>query len=239
VPVSAFERVKNVPPQGTQFWNRRVIEIAAIDHSDLFHDSPRTSVRLYSECDHCVKMELAKTKLQCCKRAFGGQSLTPKTRNEAVQEFDSRRERMFGWYPNQTQNTGKVASHIESPWSKSVGVPMLLDARHLAQGFLRSEEPGIVFPYAGIAVHFYESVAVLGHEAPERRSLLCAAHHPMLAFNHAKRRSVDQSSQLRTERCSRSWSLCAEAGTRAAAPFPAPLSPPGHPSFATLRTGFS
>jgi len=70
------------------------------------------------------------------------------------------------------------------------GVPMLLDARHLAQGFLRSEEPGKVFPYAGIAVHFYESVAVLGHETPEHRSLLCAAHHPMLAFNHAKRRSV-------------------------------------------------
>ena len=57
-------------------------------------------------------------------------------RNEAVQEFDSRRERHVGWYPFQTQNTGKVASHIESPWSKSVGVPMLLDARHLAQGFL-------------------------------------------------------------------------------------------------------
>jgi hypothetical protein len=51
VPVSAFERVKNVPPQGTQFWNRRGIEIAAVDHSDLFHDSPRTSVRLHSECD--------------------------------------------------------------------------------------------------------------------------------------------------------------------------------------------
>jgi hypothetical protein len=43
---------------------------------------------------------------------------------------------------------------------------MLLDARHLAQGFLWSEEPGKVFPYAGIAVYFYESVAVLGHEAP-------------------------------------------------------------------------
>jgi hypothetical protein len=40
------------------------------------------------------------------------------------------------------------------------------------------------------ADHFHESVAVLGHEAPEHRSLLCAAHHPMLAFNHAKRRSV-------------------------------------------------
>ena len=59
---------------------------------------------------------------------------------------------------------------------------MLLDARHLSQGFLRSEEPGKVF-YAGIAVHFYEAVAVLGHEAPEHRSLLCATHHPMLAFN--------------------------------------------------------
>ena len=190
MPVSAFERVKNVPSQGTQFWNRRVIEIAAVDHSDLFHDSPRTSVRLHSECDHRVKVELAKTKLQRRKRAFGGKSLTPKTRNKAVQEFYSRRERHVGWYPFQTQNTGKVASHIESPWSKSVGVPMLLDARHLAQGFLRSEEPGKVFPYAGIAVHFYESVAVLGHEAPEHRSLLCAAHHPMLAFNHAKRREV-------------------------------------------------
>ena len=185
MPVSAFERVKNVPPQGTQFWNRRVIEIAAVDHPDLFHDSPRTSVRLHSECDHRVKVELAKTKLQRRKRAIGGESLTPKTRNKAIQEFYSRRERHVGWYPFQTQNTGKVASHIESPWSKSVGVPMLLDARHLAQGFLRSEEPGKVFPYAGIAVHFYESVAVLGHEAPEHRSLLCAAHHPMLAFNHA------------------------------------------------------
>jgi hypothetical protein len=80
-----------------------------------------------------------------------------------VQEFDSRRERHVGWYPFQTQNTGKVASHIESPWSKSVGVPVLLNARHLAQGFLRSKEPGKVFPYAVIAVHFYESVAVLGH----------------------------------------------------------------------------
>jgi hypothetical protein len=79
---------------------------------------------------------------------------------------------------------------IESPWSKSVGVPMLLDARHLAQGFLRSEEPGKVFPYAGIAVHFYESVAVLGHEAPKHRWLLCAAHHPLLAFNHAERHGV-------------------------------------------------
>ncbi len=93
-------------------------------------------------------------------------------------------------YPFQTQNTGKVASDIESPWSKSVGVPMLLDVRHLAVGFLRSKEPGKVFPYAEIAVHFYESVAVLGHEAPKHRSLLCAAHHPMLAFNRAKRRSV-------------------------------------------------
>ena len=183
MPVSAFERVKNVPPQGTQFWNRRVIEIAAVDHSDLFQDSPRTSVRVHSECDHCVKVELAKTKLQRCKRAFGGQFLTPKTRNEAVQEFDGRRERHVGWHPFQTQKTGKVASHIESPWSKSVGVPMLLDARHLAQGFLRSEEPGEVFPYSGIAVHFYESVAVLGHEAPEHRSLPYAAHHPMLASN--------------------------------------------------------
>jgi hypothetical protein len=63
---------------------------------------------------------------------------------------------------------------------------MLLDARHPAQGFLWSQEPGKVFPYAGIAVHFYESVAVLGHEAPEHRSLRCAAHHPMLAFNPAK-----------------------------------------------------
>jgi len=186
VPVSAFERVKNVPPQGTQFWNRRVIEIAAVDHSDLFHDSPRTSIRLHSECDYRVKGELAKTKLQRRKRAFGGESLTPKKRNKAVQEFDSRREWHVGWYPFQTQNTAKVTSHIESPWSKSVDVPMLLDVRHLAQGFLRSEEPGKVLPYAGIAVHFYESVAVLGHEAPEHRSLLCAAHHPMLAFNHAK-----------------------------------------------------
>jgi hypothetical protein len=67
---------------------------------------------------------------------------------------------------------------------------MLLDAHHLAQGFLRSEEPGEVFSYGRIAVHFYESVAVLGHEAPEHRSLLCAAHHPMLAFNPAKRRNV-------------------------------------------------
>jgi hypothetical protein len=67
---------------------------------------------------------------------------------------------------------------------------MLLDARHLAQGFLWSEEPGKVFPYAGIAVYSYESVAVLGHEAPEHRSLLCAAHHPTLAFNHAKRRFI-------------------------------------------------
>jgi hypothetical protein len=190
VPVGAFERVKNVPPQRTQFWKRRVIEIAAVDHSDLFHDSSRTSVRLHSECDHCVKVELAKAKLQSCKRAFGGQSLTPKTRNEAVQEFDSRGERHVGCYPFQTQNTGKVASDIESPWSKSVGVPMLLDVRHLAVGFLRSKEPGKVFPYAEIAVHFYESVAVLGHEAPKHRSLLCAAHHPMLAFNRAKRRSV-------------------------------------------------
>jgi len=65
-----------------------------------------------------------------------------------------------------------------------MGVPMLLDERHLAQGFRRSEEPGKIVSYAGIAVHFYESVAVLGHEAPELRSLLCAAHHPMLAFNH-------------------------------------------------------
>ena len=102
MPVSAFERVKNVPPQGTQFWNRRVIEIAAVDHSDLLHDSPRTSVCLHSECDHCVKVELAKTKLQRCKRAFGGQSLTPKTRNKAVQKFDSRSERHVGRYPFQT-----------------------------------------------------------------------------------------------------------------------------------------
>jgi hypothetical protein len=78
VPVRAFERVKNVPPQGAQFWNRRVIEITVVGHSDLFHDSPRTSIRLHSECDHCVKVELAKTKLQRCKRAFSGQSLTPK-----------------------------------------------------------------------------------------------------------------------------------------------------------------
>jgi hypothetical protein len=62
---------------------------------------------------------------------------------------------------------------------------MLLDARHLAPGFLRSEQPGKVFPYAGIAVHFYESVAVLWHEAPEHRWLLCTAHHHMLAFNPA------------------------------------------------------
>jgi hypothetical protein len=196
VPVGAFERVKNVTPQGTQFWNRRVIEIAAVDHSDLFHNSPRTSVRLHSECDHCFEVELAKTKFQRCKRAFGGQSLTPKTRNETVQEFDSRCERHVGWHPFQTQKTGEGASHFESPWSKSVGIPMLLDARHLVQGLLRSEEPGKVFPYAGIAVHFYESVAVLGHEAPEHRSLLCAAHHPMLAFNHAKPRCVEQGSQL-------------------------------------------
>ena len=54
MPVIAFERAKNVPPQGTQFWNRRVIEIAAVDHSDLFHDSPRTSVRLHGECEHGV-----------------------------------------------------------------------------------------------------------------------------------------------------------------------------------------
>ena len=102
MPICTFERVKNVPPQGTQFWNRRVIEISEVDHSDLFHDSSRTSVRLHSECDYCVKVELAKTKLQRCKRAFGGQSLTPKTRNEAVQEFDSWSERHVGWYPFQT-----------------------------------------------------------------------------------------------------------------------------------------
>jgi len=40
-------------------------------------------------------------------------------------------------------------------------------------------------------------------------------------------------------RCTRSGSLCAEAGTRAAAPFPAPLSPLWATSFAALRTGFS
>jgi hypothetical protein len=79
---------------------------------------------------------------------------------------------------------------VESLWSKSVGAPMLLDARQLAHGFLRNEEPGKVVPYAGIAVHFYEFIAVLGHEAPEHRSLLCAAHHPMLAFNDVKRRSI-------------------------------------------------
>ena len=33
------------------------------------------------------------------------------------------------------------------------------------------------------------------------------------------------SNGIKSERCSRSGSLCAEAGTRAAAPFPAPLSP--------------
>jgi hypothetical protein len=190
VPVSAFERVKNVSPQGTRFWNRRVIESAAVDHSDLFHDSSRSGVRLHSQCDYRVKVEFAEPKLQRRKRAFGGESLTPETRNKAVQEFYSRSERHVAWYPFQTQNTGKVAAHIESPWSKSVGVPMLLDARHLAQGFLRSEAPRKVSPYAGIAVHFYESVAVLGHESPEHRSLLCAAHHTMLAFNHARRRSV-------------------------------------------------
>jgi hypothetical protein len=70
---------------------------------------------------------------------------------QAVQQFDSRRERQVGWYPFQAQNTGKVASHIENPWSKSVGVPMLLDTSYLAQGFLWSKEPGKVFPDAGIA----------------------------------------------------------------------------------------
>jgi hypothetical protein len=63
---------------------------------------------------------------------------------------------------------------------------MLLNARHLIVGFLWSEKCGKVFPNAGIAVHFYESIAVFGHEAPEHRSLLCAAHHSMLAFNRAK-----------------------------------------------------
>jgi hypothetical protein len=63
---------------------------------------------------------------------------------------------------------------------------MLIDLRHLAVGFLRSKEPGKVFPYAKIAVHFYESVTVLGHEAPKHRSLLCAAHHPKLAFQSRK-----------------------------------------------------
>src|SRR5271166_5730640 len=48
----------------------------------------------------------------------------------------------------------------------------------------------LIVPLYGLAAHFYESVAVLGHEAPEHRSRLCVAHHPMLAFNHAKRRSV-------------------------------------------------
>jgi hypothetical protein len=67
VPARKAELVKHVPPQGTQFWNRWVIEIAAMDHSGLFHDSPRTSVRLHSDCDHCVKVELAKTKLQRCE----------------------------------------------------------------------------------------------------------------------------------------------------------------------------
>lgn len=40
--------------------------------------------------------------------------------------------------------------------------------------------PGKYFLYAGIAVHFYESIAVLGHEAPEHGSLLYAVHGPML-----------------------------------------------------------
>jgi hypothetical protein len=63
---------------------------------------------------------------------------------------------------------------------------MLLDVRHLAVGFLGSKEPGKVFPYAEIAVHFYESVAVLGHQAPKHPSLLCAAHYPKLAFQSRK-----------------------------------------------------
>ncbi len=67
MPASAAELVKHVSPQGTQFWNGWVIEIAAVDHSELFHDSLRTSVRLHSECDHGVKVELAKTKLQRCE----------------------------------------------------------------------------------------------------------------------------------------------------------------------------
>jgi hypothetical protein len=193
VPVSAFERVKNVPAQEARFWDRRVIEIYFIDHSDLFHDSSRTSVRLDSERDNRVKVELAKTKLQRCKGTSCGQTLTPKTRNEAVQEFDSRRKRHVARRPFQPQNTGKVAPHIESPWSKSVRVLMLLDSGHLIQGFLRSEEPGKVFPYGGIAVHFYVSVAVLGHEAPQKRLLLCTAHHPMLASNLGKGRRIPQS----------------------------------------------
>jgi hypothetical protein len=45
---------------------------------------------------------------------------------------------------------------------------LLLDLRHLAVGFLRSKKPEKAFPYAEIAVHFYESVAVLGHEVPKR-----------------------------------------------------------------------
>ena len=49
---------------------------------------------------------------------------------------------------------------------------MLLNARHLIAGFLWSEKCGKVFPNAGIAVHFYESIAIFGYEASEHRSLL-------------------------------------------------------------------
>ena len=120
MPVSAFERVKNVPPQGTQFCNRRVIEIAAIDHSDLFHDPPRTSVRLHSECDHCVKVELAKTKLQRCKRAFGGQSFTPKTRIRRYKSSTAGANGMSGGthfrprIPAKSPRTSRA--HGPNPW---------------------------------------------------------------------------------------------------------------------------
>src|SRR5258706_1567514 len=59
-------------------------------------------------------------------------------------------------------------------------------------------------------------------------------------FTRSKKwRSVEQPRSPRFGALYALRSLCAEAGTRAAAPFPAPLSPLAASSFAALRTGFS
>jgi hypothetical protein len=54
-PVIAFERVKNAPPQRTQFLESTGDRNRCRRPFRPLRDSPRTGVRLHGECSHCVK----------------------------------------------------------------------------------------------------------------------------------------------------------------------------------------
>ena len=66
---------------------------------------------------------------------------------------------------------------------KAVGVPMLLMRLISPKDSSGVRSPGNYFLSPGSRLIWDESVAVLEHEAAEHRSLLFAAHHPMLASN--------------------------------------------------------